>query len=250
VSRQEYDTAVAALKAQEADVAAARAAERLAAINLGYTAVTSPIAGRIGRAAVTEGAFVQAGTATLLATVQQLDPIYVDLSQSASEVLKLRRDVEAGKLQGAGAGLARVRLTTDDGREYAASGTLQFTDVTVDASTGSIALRALFPNPKGELLPGLFVRARLEEGVDPQALLVPQVAVSRDPKGNPVAMVVGADGKVERRPIVTERAVGDAWVVSSGLKPGDRVIVEGLQKIRPGAPVTPVAPGAAAQAAR
>jgi len=245
VSQQEHDTAMATLKVQEADVAAARAAERQARINLGYTAVTSPISGRIGRAAVTEGAYVQASQATLLATVQQLDPVYVDLSQSAAEVLRLRRDVESGKLQGAGAGQAKVRLVTDDGREYASTGTLQFTDVTVDPGTGSIALRALFPNPRGELLPGLFVRARLEEGVSPQALLVPQVAVSRDPKGNPVAMVVGADGKVERRALVTERAVGDAWVVSSGVKAGDRVIVEGLQKIRPGSPVTPVAAGAA-----
>jgi membrane fusion protein, multidrug efflux system len=249
VSRQEYDNAMAALKAQEADVAAAQAAEQQARINLGYTTVTSPVTGRIGRSAVTEGAYVQASQATLLATVQQLDPMYVDLSQSTSEVLKLRRDLESGKLQSAGKGQAKVKLVTEDGREYGAPGTLQFTDVTVDPSTGSIALRALFPNPKGELLPGMFVRARLDEGVNPQALLVPQVGVTRDPKGNPVALVVGADKKVERRQLVTDRAIGDAWLVTGGVKPGEQVIVEGIQKVRPGAPVSPV-PAGGAQAAR
>ncbi|MFT3917637.1 MAG: efflux RND transporter periplasmic adaptor subunit [Anaeromyxobacteraceae bacterium] len=250
VSRQEADNAAAALKAAEADVAGAKAAEQQARINLGYTTVTSPIPGRIGRSQVTEGAFVQSSQATLLATVQQLDPIYVDLSQSSTEVLRLRRDVEAGRIQAAGAGAAKARLVTEDGRDYGAAGALQFADVTVDPTTGSIAMRALFPNPKGELLPGMFVRARLEEGVNPQALLVPQVAVSRDPKGNPIALVVGAEDKVERRPLVTERTVGDAWLVTSGLKAGDRVIVEGLQKVRPGAAVKPVAAGAPQQASR
>lgn len=249
VSQQEHDNAMAALKAQEADVAAARAAEQQARINLGYTAVTAPVSGRIGRSAVTEGAYVQASQATLLATVQQLDPVYVDLSQSSAEVMRLRRDLESGRLQSAGAGRAKVKLVTEDGREYGATGALQFTDVTVDPSTGSISLRALFPNPKGELLPGMFVRARLEEGVNPQALLVPQVGVTRDPKGNPIALVVGADRKVERRQLVTDRAVGDAWLVTSGVKPGEQVIVEGLQKVRPGAAVNPV-PAGGAQAAR
>lgn len=243
VSRQEYDTAMAAQKSAEADVAAARAAEQTARINVGYTAVTAPVSGRIGRAAVTEGAYVQAAQATLLATVQQLDPVYVDVTQSTDEVLKLRRDLESGKLQGAGKGQARVRLVTGDGREYAEAGTLQFTDVTVDPGTGSIALRALFPNPKGELLPGMFVRARLEEGVSPQALLVPQVGVTRDQKGVPVALVVNAEKKVERRQLVTDRAVGDAWLVTDGIKAGEQVIVEGLQKVRPGALVNPVPAG-------
>jgi membrane fusion protein (multidrug efflux system) len=240
VSQQEYDTALAAQKSAEADVAAATAAEQAARINLGYTAVTAPVSGRIGRAAVTEGAYVQAAQATLLATVQQLDPVYVDVTQSTDEVLKLRRDLESGTLQGAGKGQARVRLVTDDGREYAQPGTLQFTDVTVDPGTGSIALRALFPNPKGELLPGMFVRARLEEGVSPQALLVPQVGVTRDQKGVPVALVVNAEKKVERRELVTDRAVGDAWLVTGGIKAGEQVIVEGLQKVRPGVLVNPV----------
>ncbi len=240
VSQQEYESSTAALKSGEADVASARAAEQTARINLGYTAVVSPVSGRIGRAAVTEGAYVQAGQATLLATVQQLDPIYVDVTQSTAEVLRLRRDLEDGRLQAAGQGLARVKLVTEDGREYPLAGTLQFADVSVDPGTGSIGLRALFPNPKGELLPGMFVRARLEEGVSPRALLVPQVGVTRDQKGLPVALVVNAEKKVERRQLVTDRTIGDAWLVTEGLKAGDQVIVEGLQKVRPGAQVNPV----------
>jgi membrane fusion protein (multidrug efflux system) len=250
VSRQEYDTALAAQKIAEADVAAAKAAEQVARINLDYTLVTSPVSGRIGRSAVTEGAYVQAAQATLMATVQQLDPVFVDVSQSTAEVLKLRRDLEGGKLQAAGPGQARVRLITEDGLEYPHDGTLQFTDVTVDPGTGSIGLRALFPNPKGELLPGLFVRARLTEGISPQALLVPQVGVTRDQKGLPVALVVNAENKVERRQLVADRTVGDAWLVTDGIKVGERVIVEGLQKVRPGAQVTPVQAGAAAPASR
>jgi membrane fusion protein (multidrug efflux system) len=240
VSRQENDGAQAGLATAEADVAAARAAEQMARLNLGYTQVTAPVSGRIGRSVVTEGAYVQAAQATLLATVQQLDPVYVDVTQSASEVLKLRRDLESGLLQGAGQGRARVRLVTDDGREFAQAGTLQFTDVTVDPGTGSIALRILFPNPKGELLPGLFVRARIEEAVSPRALLVPQAGVTRDQKGLPVALVVNADKKVERRPLVTDRTVGDAWLVTEGLRAGEQVIVEGLQRVRPGTLVNPV----------
>jgi membrane fusion protein, multidrug efflux system len=240
VSQQDHDNSMAALKTAEADVAAARAAEQTARINMGYTNVTAPVSGRIGRSAVTEGAYAQAAQATLLATVQQIDPIYVDVTQSADDVLRLRRDLEAGKLQGSGKGQARVRLLTEEGREYAQAGTLQFTDVTVDPGTGSIALRALFPNPKGELLPGMFVRARLEEGVSPQALLVPQVGVTRDQKGMPVAMVVNAEKKVERRQLTTDRAVGNAWLVTDGIRPGDQVIVEGLQKVRPGVQVNPV----------
>jgi len=260
VSRQENDGAQAALQGAEADVAAARATELAARINLGYTAVTSPVSGRIGRSAVTEGAFVQASQATLLATVQQLDPMYVDVTQSAAEVTRLRRDLESGRLvaagpapgkgpapgQGAAPPQARVRLVTEDGQPYALPGTLQFADVTVDPGTGSIALRALFPNPRGELLPGMFVRARLEEAVDPRGLLVPQVGVTRDQKGLPVALVVNAEGKVERRQLTTDRAVGDAWLVTDGLEAGEQVVVEGVQKVRPGAQVKAVPAGAVA----
>ncbi len=240
VSQQDHDNAMAALKTAEADVASARAAEQTARINFGFTTVTAPVSGRIGRSAVTEGAYAQASQATLLATIQQIDPMYVDLAQSADEVLRLKRDLESGKLQGPRKGQARVRLVTDDGREYAHPGTLQFTDVTVDPGTGSITLRALFPNPKGELLPGMFVRARLDEGVNPAALLVPQVGVTRDQKGLPVALVVSAERKVERRQLVTDRIVGNAWLVTDGIQAGDQVIVEGLQKVRPGALVNPV----------
>jgi membrane fusion protein (multidrug efflux system) len=249
VSRQEYENTAAALKAAEADVAAAKAAVQTAQINFGYTTVTSPVSGRIGRSAVTEGAYVQSAQATLLATVQQLDPVYVDLTQSTAELLKLRQDLEAGKLQAAGAGKAKVRLVTEDGREYGGEGMLQFADVTVDPGTGSVALRALFPNRRGELLPGMFVRARLAEGVSPQAILVPQVAVTRDQKGLPTALIVNSERKVERRQLVTDRAVGDAWLVTAGVQAGDQVIVEGLQKVRPGAVVNPVAAASAKQAA-
>ena len=249
VSKQEYDNAMAALKAGEADVAAGRAAVRAAEINVGYTTVTSPLSGRIGRSAVTEGAFVQQSQATLLATVQQLDPVYVDLTQSSVEALRLRRAQAEGKLKSAGKEQGNVRLVLEDGREYPVAGSLQFTDVTVDPSTGSIALRALFPNPRGELLPGMFVRARLEEGVSPNALLVPQQGVTRDLKGLPTALVVNAEQKAERRQITTERAVGDAWVVTAGLQAGDRVIVEGLQRVQPGVAVK-ATPAASAPRAR
>jgi membrane fusion protein, multidrug efflux system len=250
VSKQEYDNAMAALKASEADVAAGRAAVQTAQINLGYTTVTSPVSGRIGRSAVTEGAYVQQSQATLLATVQQLDPVYVDLTQSSAEALRLRRDLESGALQSAGRGRAKVKLVLEDGREYPHAGALQFTDVTVDPGTGSIALRALFPNPRAELLPGLFVRARLEEGVKPEALLVPQQGVTRDQKGLPTALVVDAENKVERRQLETDRPVGDAWLVTKGLAAGDRVIVEGLQKVRPGVAVKAVPAANTRQAAR
>lgn len=238
VSKQEYDDAVAKAKAAQADLAAARAAVKSASINVDYTEVKAPIAGRIGRSDVTEGAYVQAAQATLLATIQQLDKVYVDLTWSAPELLKLRRSLEAGELQGPKE--AKVTIVFEDGREYSEPGALQFADVTVDQTTGSISLRAIFPNPKGELLPGMFVRARIEEGVRNDALLVPQRAVTRDQQGNPVALVVGKDGKVERRQLATDRAVGDNWLVTKGIAPGDQVIVEGLQKARPGSVVKPV----------
>ena len=244
VSKQEHDDTITALKTAEADVAAARAAVQAAQINLGYTTVTSPVSGRIGRSAVTEGAYVQAAQATLLATVQQLDPVFVDVTQSSSEVLQLRRDFASGRLErAAGRGEAKVTLLHDDGKDYDVPGSLQFADVTVDPGTGSITLRALFPNPRGELLPGMFVRARLAQGVSPQALLVPQRAVTRNTKGEPTVLVVNG-GKVELRVLVTDRAVNDAWLVTSGVKPGEQVIVEGLQKVRPGAQVTTIEAGA------
>jgi membrane fusion protein (multidrug efflux system) len=248
-SQQANDDAVAALKAAEADVLAARAAVDAARINLDYTTVTAPVSGRIGRSEVTEGAYVQAATATRLAVVQQLDPVYVDVTQSSAELLRLRRALGSGKLRSAGAGQARVSLVGEDGREYDRPGSLQFTDVTVDPGTGSVALRALFPNPQAELLPGMYVRARFAEGVRQDALLVPQSAVTRDSRGQPTALVV-KDGKVELRTLATERAIGQAWLVTDGIQPGEQVIVEGLQRVRPGAPVTPVQAGKAPGAGR
>ncbi|MBA3391271.1 MAG: efflux RND transporter periplasmic adaptor subunit [Deltaproteobacteria bacterium] len=249
VSKQEYEDAVAKVKTAQADLAAARAAVKSAAINVGYTTVTAPLAGRIGRAEVTEGAYVQAQTATLLATIQQLDRVYVDLTWSNTEAMRLRRAVESGQVQSEG-GQAKVVLVLEDGREYGLPGTLQFADVTVDPTTGSISLRALVPNPSRELLPGMFVRARIDEGVQPNAILVPQRAVTRDQGGNPTTLVVTPAKKVERRQLVADRAIGDAWLVTSGLSAGEQVIVEGLQKARPGADVIPVpAKGTTTQAA-
>jgi len=239
VSQQEYDNAAAAAKAAQAEVAAARAAVRTAEINLGYTRVTAPIAGRIGRAEVTEGAYVQAAQATLMAVVQQLDPIYVDLTQSTAELMRLRKQLEEGALVRSGDG-AKVRILLEDGTVYPHEGELQFSDVTVNPSTGSVTIRALVPNPDGRLLPGMFVRAQLEEGTREGAILVPQIALRRDAQGKASVFVVGADGKVQTRAVVAPRAVGDRWLVTEGLEPGDQVIVEGLQKIRPGAQVKPV----------
>jgi membrane fusion protein (multidrug efflux system) len=243
VSRQEYEDAVAKLKTAKADVAGARAAVRAAQINVDYTKVTSPIAGRIGRSEVTEGAYVQQGAATLLATVQQLDPVYVDLTWSSTEMTRMKHLLESGALETIG-GKAKVSVVLEDGREYAQPGTLEFADVKVDPTTGSISLRAIVPNPKAELLPGMFVRARIAEGIQRDAVLVPQRAVTRDQNGRPLAMVVDKGGKVERRPLKTDRAIGDAWLVTEGLEPGEMVIVDGMQRVRPGAPVKPVQAGA------
>lgn len=248
VSKQEYDDAVAKQKSAVADLAAAKAAVKTAQINLDYTTVTSPIAGRIGRSEVTEGAYVQAGTATLLATVQQLDKLYVDLTWSSAEMMKLRRSLQSGELKTSPTE-AKVTVVLEDGREYPVPGTLQFTDATVDQTTGSVSLRATIGNPNQELLPGMFVRARIEEGTKEVALLVPQKAVARDQNGNPIALVIDKSNKVERRALVTDRAVGDSWLVTSGLAPGDQVIIDGIQKVRPGMPVTAVpAAAVAAQA--
>lgn len=249
VSQQDNDDSQAALKQGLADVAAAKAAVETARINLDYTRVTSPISGRIGRSSVTPGALVTASQAAALATVQQLDSIYVDVTQSSSELLRLKRDLASGQLKPAGANQAAVKLILEDGTTYPLAGKLQFSDVTVDQSTGSITLRAVFPNPKGDLLPGMYVRAVLEEGGEDQAILVPQEGVARDTKGNPTALVVGADNKVELRVLKTRRVIGDKWLVSEGLKAGDQLIVDGLQKIAPGVPVQPVAVNQAAPAA-
>lgn len=236
ISQQDYDTAVATAQQSNAAVVAAKAAVETARINLAYTKVTSPISGRIGKSAVTEGALVQNGQTTALATVQQLDPIYVDVTQSSNDFLRLKQELANGKLQQEN-GKAKVELVTNDDLKYPQNGTLEFSDVTVDQTTGSITLRAIFPNPDHTLLPGMFVRARLEEGVNPDALLVPQQGVTRTPRGDASAMVVGEGDKVEVRQITATQAIGDKWLVTEGLKTGDRVIITGLQKVRPGVQV-------------
>jgi membrane fusion protein (multidrug efflux system) len=241
VSKQDYDNAVASQGQAAADVAAGKAAVDTAQINLGYTDVTSPVTGQIGVSQVTPGAFVQASAATLLATVQQLDPVYVDLTQSSLDGLKLRREVQEGRLKTSGPGAAQVSLILEDGRVYSEKGKLQFTDVTVDQGTGSVTVRAIFKNADKVLLPGMFVRAKIEEGVNQNALVVPQIGITHDQKGQPTALVIGADNKVELRQLVTGGTFGSNWVVSSGLKPGDRVIVQGTDKARPGQQVKPVA---------
>ena len=248
VSQQSNDEAQATLKQGEADVASAKAAVETARINLAYTRVASPISGRVGKSAVTQGALVTASQATALTTVQQLDPIYVDVTQSSTELLQLKRAMDAGQLKRAGAEAAKVKLQLDDGSTYAQEGKLTFSDATVDTSTGTVTLRAVFPNPKHELLPGMYVRAVLEQGVKDQALVVPQQGVTRNAQGQAVAMVVNGEGKVEPRILKTERAIGDKWLVTEGLKAGDKLIVEGLQKARPGTPVNAVPAGSAAAA--
>jgi membrane fusion protein (multidrug efflux system) len=229
-----------AVAAAEASIKQADAALETARINLSYARVTAPIGGRVGKSAVTVGALVTAGQSTALATIQQLDPIYVDVTQSSANLLRLRTRFESGRLKGNGATQARVKLLLEDGTPYPLEGTLKFSDVTVDPSTGSFILRTVFPNPKHLLLPGMYVRAVVQEGLVEQAILVPQQSVSRDPKGKPVALVVDSSEKVAQRTISVDRAVGDKWLVSEGLKPGDRLIVEGLQKARPGASVKAV----------
>ncbi|EKI0611786.1 multidrug efflux RND transporter periplasmic adaptor subunit AcrA [Salmonella enterica] len=236
ISKQEYDQALADAQQATAAVVAAKAAVETARINLAYTKVTSPISGRIGKSSVTEGALVQNGQASALATVQQLDPIYVDVTQSSNDFLRLKQELANGSLKQEN-GKAKVDLVTSDGIKFPQSGTLEFSDVTVDQTTGSITLRAIFPNPDHTLLPGMFVRARLQEGTKPTALLVPQQGVTRTPRGDATVLVVGADNKVETRQIVASQAIGDKWLVTDGLKVGDRVVVSGLQKVRPGAQV-------------
>jgi membrane fusion protein (multidrug efflux system) len=240
VSQQEYDDASAALKLAEADIEAGKAALETARINLAYTKVTAPISGRIGRSSVTNGALVTASQPAALSTIQELNPIYVDVTQSSSELLRLKQNLASGLLKSNGAAQAHVKLLLEDGSAYPLPGTLKFSEVTVDQSTGSITLRAIFPNPKKTLMPGMFVRAILEEGVSERAILVPQRGVTRNPAGNAMVLVVGAEEKVESKVIKVARTIGDNWLVSEGLKTGDRVILEGLQKARPGTPVKAV----------
>jgi membrane fusion protein (multidrug efflux system) len=238
VSKQDYDTTMATAQQGEADVASAKAAVESAQINLTYTRVLAPISGRTGRS-VTEGALVTSNQTTSLVTIQQLDPIYVDIPQSTALIVRLRREIASGQIKSTGDNEAPITLTLEDGSPYDQPGRLQFSEVTVDQGTGSVILRAVFPNPKALLLPGMFVTAHLEEGVSENAILVPQQGVMRDPRGEATAYVVGADDKVELRTIKTERAIGDKWLVNDGLKAGDRVIVLGLQKVMPGATVNP-----------
>ncbi|MGE5284146.1 MAG: efflux RND transporter periplasmic adaptor subunit [Actinomycetota bacterium] len=240
VSQQDYDDAEAALKQTEADIEVWKATVQAARINLGYTRIVAPISGRIGRSDVTEGALVTAQQPAPLSVIQQLDPVYVDVPQSTSETLRLQRSLAGGRLNQDGAGQRKVKLVLGDGSEYPLTGTLQFRDVTVDPTTGSVILRVVFPNPDSVLLPGMFVRAVVREGIKEQAILIPQQAVSRDSKGDPVALIVDSGGKVQQRTLVLDRAIGDKWLVSSGLVSGDRVIVEGMQKVRPGASVKEV----------
>jgi membrane fusion protein (multidrug efflux system) len=238
VSEQDLDTATAIFDEAQADIATAKAAIETAQINLTYTKVLSPITGRTGRS-VTEGALVTANQSTSLVTIQQLDPIYVDISQSTAVLLRLERELAAGQIKSAGANQALVRLKFEDGTDYGSPGQLQFSEVNVDQSTGSFILRAVFPNPQHMLLPGMFVRAEIDEGVNEKGILVPQQAITHDVKGGATTFVVGADNKVQLRQITTTRAIGDKWLVDSGVAAGDRVIVEGVQKVQPGATVHP-----------
>lgn len=234
----------AAIAVAEAAIKQAQAAAEMARINLGYTRITAPIAGRIGRSSVTEGAAVTAYQPLALATIQVLDPIYVDVPQSTAELNRLKRRVENGNLEHDAAVQKQVKLLLEDGTAYSREGTLKFRDVTVDPTTASVILRIEVPNPDGVLLPGMFVRAIIEEGVIEQAILAPQQAVTRNPKGDPLTLIVDADGKVQQRQLTADRAIGDKWLITSGLTKGDRVIVEGIQKVRPGASVKVVAPAA------
>jgi len=237
IARQDYENAQTAAAQSQADVAAQQAALRTAQIALTRTTITAPISGRIGRSIYTTGALVTAQQTDPLATIQRIDPIYVDLTQSAADILRMRQQILAGQLSRGGANSARVRLTLDDGSTYPIEGTMQFADVSVDPTTGSQTIRAVFPNPRGLLLPGMYVRASLVEGTKTNAILVPQRAVGRDERGNATAMVIGAGNKVEVRTLQTGRTIGDNWLVTGGLKPGDKVIVEGGMMLRPGMPV-------------
>jgi membrane fusion protein (multidrug efflux system) len=237
VVEADVQSAQGAVAAAEAAIQQATAALQTAKINLAYTTITAPISGRIGKSTVTDGAIVTAYQPMTLATIQQMDPIYVDVPQATSEMLRLKRRLEDGRLLRNGTDLDQVRIIQEDGTAYPLEGTLQFRDVSVDPTTGSVILRMVFPNPDSALLPGMFVHAVIKEGVNEQAILVPQQAVSRDTKGNPVALVVGAEGIVEQRILTLDRELGNQWLVATGLKPGEHVIAEGLQKVHPGVKV-------------
>ncbi len=239
VSQQAYDDAVASRDQAAADLMAAKAGYETARINFVYTKVLSPITGIVGRSAVTEGALVTANQPNALASVQQIDPLYVDVTQSSTQLLQLRQALANGQIQRAKGELAvKAMLTLEDGTQYDKPGKLQFSEVTVDQTTGSVTLRAVFPNPDHRLLPGMFVRASLSDGVVTQGLLVPQQGVTRNQRGEPTALVVNRQGEIEQRELKTDRAIGDQWLVSAGLQAGDRVVVEGLQSVKPGMAVT------------
>lgn len=243
VSQQDADDAQAAYRQSQASVRQAQAALENAQINLGYTDIKAPISGRIGVSALTQGALATAGQAAALTTIQTLDPIYVDVTQSTAELLRLESELSSGRARRAGPLAAKVRLTLEDGSAYPLEGKLQFTDVTEDPNSGAVTIRAVFPNPQGLLLPGMFVRARIAEAVIPDAILAPQQGVSRDPKGGATVLVINAQNKAELRQIETGQAVGPNWLVTKGLQPGEKVIVEGLQRIQPGMAVRPVPAG-------
>ena len=235
VSQQNYDDIAAALKQAEAELGIAKAAMETARINLAYTGITAPISGRIGKSAVTIGALATAHQAVPFATIQQLDPVYVDVTQSSANLLRLKRNMASGDLKREGEQLTKARLILEDGTPYPLEGALKFSDVTVDPSTSSFIFRTIFPNPDHMLLPGMYVRAVIEEGVNEQALLIPQQGISRDPKGQAIAMRVDGANKVEQVAVKVDRAIGNKWLVTDGLNPGDRVIIEGIQKVKPGA---------------
>ncbi len=240
VSRQDYDDAVSSLGESRADVASAKANVESSRINLTYTQVNAPITGRIGKSGITPGALVTANQTSTMATIQQLDPIYVDVTQPSAALLRLKKSLSNGEIQKSGATAAKVRLKLEDGSLYPLEGTLEFSDVTVDQDTGAITLRAVFPNPNADLLPGMYVREVLEEGFKEQGLLVPQQAVSRDSTGKPMAYVVGKDNTLERRELTTDRAIGDQWLISSGLNVGDQLVVDGQQRASAGVKVKTV----------
>jgi len=238
VSRQDLDNAVATLQQAQADVASGDASVKTAEINLAYTKMTSPIAGRTGRSSVTEGALVTANQTTSLVTITQLNPIYVDVTQPSATSLRLKRELASGQIKNAGDDQTPVTLVLEDGSAYDQPGKLQFSEVSVDQGTGSVTLRAIFPNDRGLLLPGMFVHERVEEGISNGGLLVPQRGVTHNQRGEPTALVVGKDDKVELRILATDRAIGTDWLVTKGVQDGEKVIVEGVQKVKPGAPVT------------
>lgn len=248
ISNQDYDDAVAAAREAQASIGIDKASIETARINLQYTKVLAPISGHIGRSSVTAGALVTASQTDALATVTQLDPIYVDVRQSAASLLRLRRALAAGDLENTGSDAAKVTLTLEDGSAYPLAGELKFTEVTVDAGTGTVLLRAAFPNPRHELLPGMFVHAELREGVNRNGLLVPQEALTHNSHGDATVLVVGADNKAELRIVQAIAAIGTKWLIGAGLKEGERVIVDGLQSVRPGMVVKPADAAAPAAA--